>query len=180
MILQTNNKITKPVILVGMMGCGKTEIGKRLAQALAVRFIDTDTVIEDEQGQSISDIFQIHGEGYFRALETKTLSQLLEGEPAVISTGGGLVTTPENLEKIENQAVSVWLRSSVETIMERIAGDDTRPLLRTSDPKKTLEDLLNARKELYSKANIHINNEESPEKVLSEIQRHLGEYYGTA
>ena len=179
-ILQTNNKITKPIVLVGMMGCGKSEIGYRLSDALSVPFIDTDAVIEQEQGMSISDIFEKHGQEYFRRLETKKISELLEEGLSVISTGGGLVTTPENLDLIKDKSISIWLQSSVSTILQRVQGDDSRPLLQTDNPKETLEGLLNARKELYSKADIHINNEDSPEKVLSDIQHHLGKYYETA
>ena len=179
-ILQTNNKIIKPIVLVGMMGCGKSEIGHRLSRALSVPFIDTDAAIEEAQGISVSDIFEKHGQEYFRRLESEKISELLEQGGSVISTGGGLVTTPENLDLIKDRSISIWLQSSVATILQRVQGDDSRPLLRTDNPKETLEGLLNARKELYSKADIHINNEDSPEKVLSDIQHHLGKYYETA
>lgn len=178
--MQTNNKITKPIVLVGMMGCGKSEIGYRLSQALSVPFIDTDAAIEEEQGMSVSNIFEKYGQEYFRRLETKKISELLDKGKSVISTGGGLVTTPENLDLIKDRSISIWLQSSVATILQRLQGDDSRPLLRTDNPKETLEGLLNTRKELYSKADIHINNEDSPEKVLLDIQHHLGKYYETA
>lgn len=153
-----NNAVNKPIILIGMMGSGKSYVGKKLAETLGLQFHDMDALIEDEQSTAITKIFEEHGESYFRALETNKLEELLGVGQCVISTGGGVVTTPKNVESIKHLAISIWLKSDKEVMLERVRGDGSRPLLNNDNPAHALELLLNAREALYSKADIHISN----------------------
>lgn len=173
------SKINKPIVLVGMMGCGKSAIGTVLAECLERPFYDTDTEIEANQGIAIAQIFADQGEAHFRELETQKISELLKLKSCVISTGGGLITTPENLKIIKENAISIWLKSDVSMILNRLEEDDTRPLLKGDNAEKKLRDLLTAREPLYSKADIHVNNDGDIQTVVQEIRRQLGEYNET-
>ncbi len=169
-------KTDRPIVLIGMMGCGKTTIGMALAQSLGCAFYDTDSEIKKDQGISIAQIFTDHGERYFRNLETQKIEESLKRDLCVISTGGGLVTTLKNLDMIKGNAVSIWLRSDVAMILERLEGDDTRPLLKGGDAENKLLGLLKAREPLYSKADIHVKNDGDIETVIQNILQQLGEY----
>tara|TARA_R110001592_G_scaffold16881_16_gene71767 strand:- start:11306 stop:11848 length:543 start_codon:yes stop_codon:yes gene_type:complete len=173
-ILSIDTKTEKPIVLIGMMGCGKSFVGQRLALALGIPFYDTDVFIEKDQGKKIVKIFADQGEEYFRTLETQAISTLLKKGRCVIATGGGLVTTSENLALIKNHAFSIWLQSDIQMIIKRLDGDDTRPLLQSGDPEKTLEHLLNTRKALYSNADIHIDNKGDIETILQTIKARIG------
>ena len=171
------NRIVKPIVLVGMMGCGKSAIGAQLAKDMEARFYDSDKIIASEQGKSIAEIFSNEGEAYFRDLEEKQISDLLEQGNCVISTGGGALTSPITLGNIKDRAVSIWLKSDVDTIFSRIKGDKSRPLLQCENPRAKLEELLNSRENLYAEADIHINNSSSHIKeVINKIERELKDY----
>lgn len=169
-----SNFLNKPVVLVGMMGSGKSHVGQALANRLDVRFFDVDSLLEEEQGRSISDIFFSDGEGAFRRMEAQLIERLLQGEIGVISTGGGAVTTPSVLGEIKEHAISVWLQTSVDKIIPRVINDGNRPLLQCGDPKSKLEGLMQVREPLYRQADIHVLNEDkSVDVIVDEIVQAL-------
>ena len=140
-------------ILIGYMGCGKTTIGRRVAEILKLEFVDTDARIEKEQGITISKIFETKGENYFRELETETLRELLENnERCVISVGGGLPLREENRKLLQQLGKVIYLKAQPDTIYNRVKGDTTRPLLQTKNPKARIEEMLSAREEKYMAA----------------------------
>ena len=170
-----SKEIKKPIVLVGMMGSGKSHVGRLLAQRLGVPFYDADKILEEEQGETIADIFSQEGEAAFRALEADLIARLLEqGPKGVISTGGGAVITPRNLEVIKDKSYSVWLQTSVDKIIPRVINDKNRPLLQCGDPKSKLNALMEVREPLYAKADIHIKNEDIPvEEAVDKIVQAL-------
>lgn len=164
----------KSIALIGMMGCGKTTVGKLLAAALEREFVDLDQVIETAQNTSISSIFKEKGEAFFRELETKALNQYKNTSNLVISTGGGIVETEKNLEILEANFITIYLKTSPDVLFARIKDDTTRPLLQTTTPKKTLEKLLKKREKSYKKASkIVISDKKTPEEIMKEIQKCL-------
>lgn len=144
----------KPVVLVGMMGSGKSAVGTALAKRLGVSFRDSDAEIERAAAASIAEIFARDGEAFFRAREAEVIARLLGEVPAILSTGGGAYLRPETRALISRHGVAVWLRADVELLWARVKHKDTRPLLRTKDPKKTLSDLLEARQGAYEQADL--------------------------
>ncbi len=165
--------LQKPIILLGMMGSGKSCIGEVLARKGGLDFYDMDSLIVSEQGKNIPKIFEEHGEAYFRDLESRLLEGLLDKKEAcVISTGGGIVTSPDNMDLIKRHGVSVWLLADIPVLLSRVGDGEGRPkLLQGDDPAGALGRLLNAREALYSKADIHIDNSrnDDPELVAEEI-----------
>ena len=151
-------KLHKPIVLVGMMGAGKSCVGARLAKKMDVAIYDSDYLIAQDHGESVAQIFENHGEEYFRDLEKKKIAALLEGGPCVIATGGGAVTVPETLYSIKEKAISVWLKSDIDAIMQRVGHGRGRPLLRCDNPREKLENFLAERGNLYAQADIHIDN----------------------
>jgi len=146
--------LQKPVVLVGMMGAGKSAVGMALSKRLGVMFRDSDTEIEQAAACSIAEIFARDGETFFRAREAEVIARLLREAPAIISTGGGAYLRPETRALISGQGAAVWLRADVELLWSRVKHKDTRPLLRTDDPKQTLTDLLAARTPSYELADL--------------------------
>ncbi|WP_406721655.1 shikimate kinase [Thioclava litoralis] len=150
------NRLERSIVLVGMMGCGKTTIGQALAQTLDVPFLDSDEAIEEAAQMSVAEIFARDGEPFFRARETEILERLLRGAPAVISTGGGAFLSEANRRVIAERGVSVWLQADLETLWHRVRLKTTRPLLKTADPKGTLRAMLEVRLPVYAQAQIHV------------------------
>ncbi|MFL2778523.1 MULTISPECIES: shikimate kinase [Paracoccus] len=146
--------LTRHIVLIGMMGAGKTAIGSELARRLRVPFTDSDAEIEAAAAMSISEIFARDGEAFFRAREAQVLSRLLAGAPGVVSTGGGAWMRPENRQIIGERGLSVWLNCSPETLWARVRQRPTRPLLQTADPKGTLLRLLAERSPVYALADL--------------------------
>ncbi len=172
-----SEEIKKPIVLVGMMGSGKSHVGRLLAQRLGVEFCDADKILEEEQGRSISEIFESDGEVAFRDLEADLIERLLNKPDAVISTGGGAVITPRVLSSIKERAVSLWLQTSVEKIIPRVINDKNRPLLQCGDPQSKLNALMEVREPLYAQADIHITNEDIPvEGTVDKIVHALGTF----
>ena len=134
----------RSVVLVGMMGAGKSTIGRRLAARLRLPFLDADIEIEAAAGMSIPDIFETHGEPHFRDGEARVIARLLDSGPAVIATGGGAFMREETRNRIRDMAVSIWLKADVEIIMKRVKRRADRPLLQTEDPAATVGRLLEA------------------------------------
>lgn len=169
-------ELTRPIVLVGLMGAGKTTIGRRLASVLKVPFIDADHEIAEAAGCSISDIFAIYGESIFRDLEQRVMLRLLKNEPAVIATGGGAFMTPGIRKSILENATSVWLKAELEVLAERVSRRDTRPLLKTGDRKTILARLIDERYPVYAKADITIDsNADKHETVVKSVLAALSE-----
>jgi shikimate kinase len=156
--------------LVGMMGTGKSAVGRPLAEALGYRFIDADTVLEQAAGRTIPDIFASDGETGFRALETAVLGQISSWHSLVVATGGGVVTRPENWGHL-HQGVVVWLDAPAELLLQRLSADPTpRPLMQAADPVARLETLLAERRPLYAQADLTIHQAgEAPEAVAAQV-----------
>src|ERR1700688_4324093 len=132
---------TRSIVLVGMMGAGKSTIGRRLSARLGLPFLDADAEIEAAAGMSIPDIFESRGEADFRDGEVRVIARLLENGPAVIAAGGGAVMRPETRDRIRDKAVSIWLKVDTDVIMRRVKRRSDRPLLQTPDPEATVERL---------------------------------------
>jgi shikimate kinase len=152
----------RPVVLVGMMGAGKTTIGRRIAPRLGLPFFDADQEIEKAAGMSVSDLFAAHGEQSFREGEARVIRRLLEGPPHVLATGGGAVTHPETRALIAERAVSIWIKADIDTIVRRATRRNTRPLLQTGDPRETVERLIRQREPYYAAADIHVESQAGP------------------
>jgi 3-dehydroquinate synthase len=160
---------TRAIVLVGMMGAGKSTIGRRLAARLRLRFLDADTEIETAAGMSIPDIFETHGEPHFRDGEARVIARLLDSGPSVLATGGGAFMRQETRDRVRRQAISVWLKADIDTIMRRVKRRADRPLLHTPDPVATVERLLGEREPLYQTADLTISSREVPhEKIVDE------------
>jgi shikimate kinase len=160
----------RSVVLVGMMGAGKSTIGRRLAARLRLPFLDADIEIEAAHaGMTIPEIFATHGEPYFRDGEARVIARLLDGGPAVIATGGGAVMREETRNRIRDKAVSIWLKADVEIIMKRVRRRADRPLLQTEDPTATVRRLLEAREPAYATADITIGSRDVPhDRIVDE------------
>ncbi|MCE0504950.1 shikimate kinase [Roseivivax sp. GX 12232] len=151
--------LRKPVVLVGMMGAGKTAVGRALSQMLDVPFLDSDAEIEAAAQMSIAEIFERDGEPFFRRRESEVLARLLDGAPALLSTGGGAFLQDRNRRMISDKGVSVWLKADLDLLWSRVRHKDTRPLLRTPDPYRTLGDLFESRVPIYSEADLTVATE---------------------
>ncbi len=163
-------EINKPIVLVGIMGCGKSHVGKALARDFGLPFYDSDSLIEKQQGKPITQIFADDGQAYFRELEKEVISDLLDSGFCIIATGGGSVTAPETLDMIKDASISIWLNPDVETIWERVKGDNSRPLLNCDNPRAKLEELLSARASLYAQSDIEVDNSAGADAVIAEIK----------
>ena len=146
----------KTIVLVGLMGSGKSALGKRLAVALNRPFIDSDSVIEEEAGLRIRDIFELSGEAKFRNIERKTILRHLQGPAVILSTGGGAFCSPETRAAINARAISIWLDATPKNLLSRIGNTSSRPLLNTGDPLKILTDLRQQRLTDYQQAELHV------------------------
>ena len=155
-------RLKRTVALVGMMGAGKSSVGRRLAAKLNVAFRDADSEIEAAAGCSISDIFDRFGEAGFRTGERKVIFRLLDEAPHVLATGGGAFIDSEIRTRIKDNAVSVWIKAPVEVLLARVSRRDTRPLLRSGDPREILERLLAERTPIYAEADLAVDSEDGP------------------
>jgi len=157
------------IVLIGMMGAGKSTIGRRMAARLKLPFVDADTEIETAAGMSIPDIFETHGEPHFRDGEARVIARLLDSGAAVIATGGGAFMREETRNRIRDKAVSIWLKADAEVIMRRVRRRADRPLLHTSDPEGTVDRLLGEREPVYRGADIMVLSRDVPhEKIVDE------------
>jgi shikimate kinase len=160
---------TRSIVLVGMMGAGKTTIGRRLSARLRLPFVDADSEIEAAAGMSIPDIFETHGEPHFRDGEARVIARLLDGGPAVIATGGGAFMREETRSRIGRKAVSIWLKADADVIMKRVKRRADRPLLQTADPAATVGRLIEEREPVYQHADLTIASRDVPhEKIVDE------------
>jgi shikimate kinase len=160
---------TRSIVLVGMMGAGKSTIGRRLSARLRLPFLDADTEIEAAAGMSIPDIFETHGEPHFRDGEARVIARLLDGGPAVIATGGGAFMREETRGRIRSKAASIWLKADADIIMRRVKRRVDRPLLQTTDPAMTVARLIEEREPVYQHADLTIWSRDVPhEKIVDE------------
>lgn len=160
----------RSLVLVGLMGCGKSSIGKRLSTRLGLPFIDADEEIERVAQKSISEIFTDHGEAFFRDREAKVIARLLASGPQVLATGGGAFITSETREKIREAGVSIWLRADLPVLMRRVGKRDTRPLLKNGDPEQVMKDLMASRYPIYGEADLTVESRDVPhDSIVSEI-----------
>lgn len=164
----------KSIVLVGLMGCGKSAIGRRLASCLKLPFVDADDEIEKAAGKTISDIFEDHGEVEFRDGERKVIARLLENGPQVLATGGGAFMSAETRAGIKKSGISVWLKADLAVLMRRVARRDHRPLLKKGDPEHTMARLMKERYPIYAEADIVAESRDVPhEQIVAEIVRSL-------
>jgi len=150
-------RVKKSIVMVGMMGAGKTAVGQALAKRLGVDFLDSDEEIVKAANMSIAEIFTRDGEPFFRDRESEVIGRLLDSKRAVLSTGGGAFLADRNRDMITDKGVSVLLRADLPLLWNRVRHKDTRPLLRTADPRKTLTDIYNARAPIYALADIAVD-----------------------
>jgi shikimate kinase len=157
------------VVLIGMMGAGKSTIGRRVAARLRLPFLDADTEIEAAAGMSIPDIFEAHGEPHFRDGEARVIARLLEGGPAVVATGGGAFMREETRNRVRDKAVSIWLKADADVIMKRVRRRSDRPLLQNADPEGTVSRLLGEREPVYGTADLTILSRDVPhDRIVDE------------
>ena len=166
--------LSKPIILVGLMGAGKSTIGLRLAGALNLPFVDSDHEIEEAAGCSISDLFAVYDEEIFRDLELRVIQRLLNNPNQIIATGGGAYIQEPIRQMIEKKGFTIWLRADLDVILERVNRRDTRPLLAKGNKRKILSKLITERYPIYEKANMVVDSGEGAhEKVVKEIVARL-------
>src|SRR3954454_2366851 len=168
----------RSVVLVGMMGAGKSTIGRRLAARLRLPFLDADIEIETAAGMSIPDIFETHGEPHFRDGEARVIARLLDAGPSVLATGGGAFMRDEPRIRIRDKAISIWLKADAETILKRVKRRADRPLLQTADPAATIGRLIEQRHPVYELADITIASrdvlhEKIVEECMAALHAHL-------
>jgi shikimate kinase len=172
------DRLDRPIVLVGLMGAGKSTVGRRLAKRLNLPFIDTDTAIADAAGFPAGEVFERFGEEAFRDGERRVVARLVNGEVCVIATGGGAYVDPRTRELLNERAITVWLDAPVDVLVHRTGRRDTRPLLKTGDPRGTLERLSQDRGPLYAQAHIHVTSGEGAhndvvEAIIAAVDAHL-------
>jgi shikimate kinase len=167
---------TRSIVLVGLMGAGKSTVGRRLALKLGLPFFDADQEIESAAGMSVQDIFSVYGEPYFREGERKVIARLLQEGPIVLATGGGAFMNEETRANVARFGISVWLRADLPVLMRRVRKRGNRPLLHTEDPEATMRRLIELRHPVYAQADLTVDSHEAPhDRVVVEVLRVLGE-----
>jgi shikimate kinase len=176
-VIDLGNRLDRPIVLVGLMGVGKSTVGRRLAKRLGLSFVDSDAAIEDAAGLSPAEVFEKYGEHDFRDGERRLVARLIEGDVRVIATGGGAYVDARTRELLNSRAITVWLDAPVEILTERTSRRDTRVQLRKGDPKETLERLANERRQSYEQAHIHVKSGTGAHRdVVEAIVRALDDY----
>jgi shikimate kinase len=165
----------RSIVLVGMMGAGKSSIGRRVAARLAIPFVDADAEIELAADMTIAEIFAVHGEPYFRAGEARVITRLLERGPQVLATGGGAFMNAQTRASLKDKAVSVWLKADLDVLTKRLRRRNDRPLLKTEDPVATLTNLLQVRDPIYATADVTVlSRDVTHEVIVDEIIAAVG------
>ncbi|HEV2746256.1 MAG TPA: shikimate kinase [Allosphingosinicella sp.] len=174
-------RIDRSIVLVGLMGAGKSTVGKRLAKRLGMAFVDSDDEIERAADRSIAEIFDEFGEASFRDGERRVIARLITGKPKVIATGGGAFLNSETRALILGRCIAIWLDADVEILAERVARRDSRPLLRDQEPLPVLRGLAGARNPIYAEAHLHIRSQPAPhERAVERILEALGTWQARA
>lgn len=161
-------RVTRPIVLIGLMGAGKTCVGRLLARRLGLGFVDSDEEVVKASGCSIADIFRVYGEAAFRDGERKVMRRLLGGEPVVLASGGGAFMDPGTRALIRERATSVWLRASLEILVARTAGRPGRPLLEERDPGAVLTELMAERYPTYAQADVVVETTNDAKDAVAE------------
>lgn len=168
---------SRTIVLVGLMGAGKSSIGRRLAHRLGLPFVDADTEIEKAADLTIPEIFEKHGEPYFRAGEVRVVARILESGPQVLATGGGAYMNPETRARIRERGISLWLRAELDVLMKRVKRRGDRPLLKADDPQAVLKRLMDERYPVYAEADLTVvSREASHEEVVDDVLAALAEH----
>ena len=176
-LVALRTRITRPLVLVGMMGVGKSTVGRKLAQLLGMAFFDADDEIVEAANMPISDIFDTFGEAYFRDGERRVIARLLEAEPCVIATGGGAFVQDETRTLIAEQGIAIWLDSNVNTLVERVSRNNKRPLLRGGDTEVIVRKMKADREPFYRQAPIHVVSDNGPHsQTVTRILRGLNKW----
>lgn len=157
---------SRSIVLIGLMGAGKTAVGRRLASWLDLPFIDADSEIEEAAGQSIKEIFAEHGEAYFRQGERKVIARLLKGGPQVLATGGGAYIDPQTRAAIKANGISVWLKAGLRVLLKRVGRRDHRPLLTMGEPEAVMKKLMAERDPVYAEADLTVESRDVPHDVI--------------
>jgi shikimate kinase len=167
-------QVARSLVMVGLMGCGKSAIGRRLAAALGLDFVDADAAIEQAAGCTIAEIFERFGEAEFREGEARVITRLLEGPPCVLATGGGAYMNDQTRGLINQSGIAVWLRADLDLLVRRTAGRTHRPLLNVGDPRQTLARLMDQRYPIYAQAAVVVDvTDESPEVTCRRVREAL-------
>lgn len=156
----------RSIVMVGLMGCGKSAVGRRLAHRLGLPFVDADEEIEKAAGKSIEDIFEDHGEAYFREGERKVLARLLRSKAQVLATGGGAFMNAETRAAIAETGISVWLKADLPLLVRRVAKRNNRPLLKNGDPEAVMQKLMDERYPIYAEADVTVQSRDVPHEVI--------------
>src|SRR3954467_9703450 len=179
--MDLTKRLDRPVVLVGLMGVGKSTVGRRLARRLGLPFVDSDSAIEDAVGLPAGELFERYGEKDYRDGERRLVARLVDGEVRVIATGGGVFVDPSTRKLLNERAITVWLDAPVDILAERTSRRDTRAQLRNGDPKAVLQRLSEERRPSYAEAHIHVRSGEGAHKdVVDAIIAALGDYLGKA
>ena len=171
-------RLDRPIVLVGLMGVGKSTVGRRLARRLGLPFVDSDAAIEDAAGLSPAEVFERYGEQDFRDGERRLVARLVDGEVRVIATGGGAYVDPRTREMLNDRTITIWLDAPVDILADRTSRRDTRAQLREGDPKATLERLSTERRPSYEQAHIHVKSgagahRDVVDAIVEALEKHL-------
>jgi shikimate kinase len=169
----------RPIVLVGLMGAGKTSVGRRLAEKLGVPFVDADQEIEAAAGKPIKEIFADHGEAYFREGERRVIQRLIGNGAQVLATGGGAYINEETRQRIQEHGISVWLRASLPLLMKRVAKRQDRPLLQAEDPEAVMRALMEKRYPVYAQADVTVESRDVQHgQMVNDVIRALAQWAG--
>ena len=169
----------RPIVLVGLMGAGKTSVGRRLAEKLGIPFVDADHEIEAAAGKSIKEIFADHGEAYFREGERRVIQRLIGNGAQVLATGGGAYMNEETRQRIQEHGVSVWLRASLPILMKRVSKRQDRPLLQAEDPEAVMRGLIDKRYPVYALADVMVDSRDVQHgQMVNDVIRALAQWDG--
>lgn len=172
---------SRSLVLVGLMGAGKTNIGRRLAQRLQLPFVDADAEIEAAAGETIEEIFERYGEAYFREGERRVIARLLDGPVGVLATGGGAFMDAQTRERIRERGISIWLRADLDLLVSRVARRDNRPLLKGGDRRAVLAQLMERRYPIYAEADLTVDSVDGPpELTLARLLEAIEGFIGGA
>ncbi len=171
-------RLDRPVVLVGLMGVGKSTVGRRLARRLGLPFVDSDSEIEEAVGLPWGELFERYGEADYRDGERRLVARLVDGEVKVIATGGGVFVDPRTRELLKEKTITVWLDAPVDVLAERTSRRNTRPLLKNGDPKGTLERLAEIERQAYAEAHLHVKSGDGAHKevvdaIVDALDKHL-------
>ena len=173
-------QVPRTLVLVGLMGAGKTNIGRRLAQRLGLGFVDADSEIEAAAGETIEEIFERRGEAAFREGERKVIARLLGNAPHVLATGGGAFMDPDTRTLIRERGISIWLRADLDLLHHRVSRRNNRPLLKQGNPREILARLIDQRYPVYAQADVTVDTVDGPpeatlDRVIAALEEHLAE-----